>query len=229
MAGTPLKQESDYKLCVDGRFVIRNYNQKKPFSNFLPGIAGLYGTPMWVFYVNRGQGVASFGTKNKDNAILEFFPANKAYQMVTSTGFRTFIKILKSDGRAMSGKSRAQDPFYEPFKEDIFHGYRILEQSMAVNSHELSIDETNKSLGLRTTVRYFTIPGEPLPVLARELLIENISSSSVEFELLDGHAVARRTYHRVILTGSPTDPDPVDVLMPSGGEIGKPLPWTCLV
>ena len=91
-------KEADYKLYSDGRFVIRDYNRKKPFSNFLPGIAGLYGIPMWVFYVNRGQGIASFGTKNKDNAILEFFPANKAYQNVTTLGFRTFLKT----GRGLS-------------------------------------------------------------------------------------------------------------------------------
>src|SRR3989338_2848524 len=89
---------TDYQLQPDGSFVIKNYNQKKQFSNFLPGIAGLYGTPMWAFYVNRGQGIASFGTRNKDNAILEFFPANKAYQNTAALGFRTFIKIAKKKG-----------------------------------------------------------------------------------------------------------------------------------
>src|SRR3989338_2824686 len=98
---------SDYQLISDGKFLIKNYDQKKPFSNFLPGIAGLYGTPMWVFYVNRGQAVASFGIQNKDKAILEFFPANKAYQNVASLGFRTFLKI------ARQGKTT----FYEPFKD----------------------------------------------------------------------------------------------------------------
>ena len=90
-----------YQLLADGRFSIRDYDEKKPFSNFLPGIAGLYGTPMWVFYVNRGQGIASFGTKNKDRAILEFFPANKAYQMTAQTGFRTFIKSKNSKSEAL--------------------------------------------------------------------------------------------------------------------------------
>src|SRR3989344_626283 len=98
--------QSGYELTPDGRFVIKQYNDKKPFSNFLPGIAGLFGTPMWVFYVNRGQGIASFGIRNKDGAILEFFPANKAYQPVTRLGFRTFIKL----------KTRGKKVCYEPFK-----------------------------------------------------------------------------------------------------------------
>ena len=122
---------------------------------------------MWVFYVNRGQGIASFGTKNKDNAILEFFPANKAYQMVTSLGFRTFIKFT---GR----------PGYEPFRES------QPEQTMEVSSHELVIKETNKALGLEITVRYFTLPGEPLAALARELELTNISNQALRLEVLDG-------------------------------------------
>ncbi len=180
-----LDKDSDYKLCPDGQFVIKNYNTKKPFSNFLPGIAGLYGTPMWVFYVNRGQGIASFGTKDKDNAILEFFPANKAYQMVTSLGFRTFIKLDRS-GRSNTGKSGAQVSFYEPFKEAADGSQRLVEQRMEISSHEFLLEEANPRLGLKTTVRYFTIPGEPLAALARELVLENISGTALELELLDG-------------------------------------------
>ncbi|MBI3252407.1 MAG: cellobiose phosphorylase [Candidatus Omnitrophica bacterium] len=163
----------DYSLLPDGRFVIRNFQQKKPFSNFLPGIAGLYGTPMWVFSVNRGQGIASFGTKNKDNAILEFFPANKAYQMTPSVGFRTFVKIIH-DKRAL---------FYEPFggvpEADV-------ERRMETSSHELRIEETNLSSGLKVEVRYFTVPGEPLAVLAREMAVSNISKQTKRLEILDG-------------------------------------------
>ncbi len=174
---------SDYQLHPDGRFVIRNYNEKKPFSNFLPGIAGLYGTPMWVFYVNRGQGISSFGTKNKDNAILEFFPANKAYQTVTSLGFRTFIKGLPA-GRQASARGR--EFHYEPFKPSASDASAIPEQVMGISSHELVIRETHKSLGLEIELRYFTVPGEPLAVLARELSIQNISHEALDCEILDG-------------------------------------------
>jgi hypothetical protein len=32
---------------------------------------------MWAFYANRAQGITSFGTANKDTAIMEFNSANK--------------------------------------------------------------------------------------------------------------------------------------------------------
>lgn len=70
-----------------GEFIIENYQKGKTFSSFLSGIAGKSGIPMWVFYVNRGQGIASFGIENKDNAVLEFLPANKSYQAVQLKGF----------------------------------------------------------------------------------------------------------------------------------------------
>jgi hypothetical protein len=40
-----------------GRYVMRNYDQKKPMANFLSGLSGYWGVPMWTFYVNRGQGI----------------------------------------------------------------------------------------------------------------------------------------------------------------------------
>src|SRR4051812_23342611 len=96
-----------YSLDDQGRFIIDQYNQSSLFSSFLPGIAGENGIPLWAFYVNRGQGVISFGIRNKDSAILEFFPADKAYQLVTSRGFRTFLKISKGQ----------KTIFYEPFQQ----------------------------------------------------------------------------------------------------------------
>ncbi len=177
MPHSTLTKGSDYKLRSDGRFEIRNYNTKKPFSNFLPGIAGLYGIPMWAFYVNRGQGIASFGTRNKDNAILEFFPANKAYQMVTKLGFRTFIKLSKSGGKLL---------FYEPFKEPSAATAELVEQRLEMSSHDFLVQEINHNIGLKITARYFTLPGEPLAALVRELRLENISSGTVDIELLDG-------------------------------------------
>src|SRR5262245_35072454 len=84
------------------RFIIENYTEFNPFSSFLPGIAGEMGVPMWVFYVNRGQAIASFGIESKDTPITEFQAANKAYQSTPFTGFRTFLKL---DGTQV----------YEPF------------------------------------------------------------------------------------------------------------------
>src|SRR3989338_5197919 len=101
-----MDKKPKYYIDSNNEFVIENYNLAGTFSNFLPGIAGLFGIPMWVFYVNRGQAVCSFGVNGKDNPIMEFFPANRAYKLVSSQGFRTFLKIKK-------GKNNI---FYEPFK-----------------------------------------------------------------------------------------------------------------
>ena len=145
-----------YQLQPDGRFVIRNYNDRKPFSSFLPGIAGLFGMPAWVFYVSRGQGVASFGTRNKDNAILEFYPANKAYQMTPRLGFRTFIRETTNQGVKI----------YEPFQSRAQARARQ-SQHMEILSHELALQDLDSQAGWQTTVTYFTVPGEPLAALAR--------------------------------------------------------------
>jgi len=65
-------------LEADG-FHLTGFNAARPFSSFLPGIAGEYGKPMWVFYANRGQCISSFGVRDRNSAMLEFQPANKAY------------------------------------------------------------------------------------------------------------------------------------------------------
>ena len=74
-------------------FIMPDYGKASTFASFLPGISGIHGTPIWCYYVNRGQGVVSFGVDNKDHAIMEFYPAHQAYQNVKTTGFRTFIKV----------------------------------------------------------------------------------------------------------------------------------------
>ena len=89
----------NFTFDTRGRFVILNYVAARPFASFLPGIAGPMGIPMWVFYVNRGQAIASFGSETKDNPILEFQPANKAYQTTPYTGFRTFLKLNRKEER----------------------------------------------------------------------------------------------------------------------------------
>lgn len=59
----------------------------------IEGIAGNFGTPMWIFYSNKGQAVSSFGVRTKDHPILEFGTANKAYESTSLDGFRTFLKV----------------------------------------------------------------------------------------------------------------------------------------
>ena len=171
-------KEPKYYLNKEGEFVIENYNFSKPFSNFFPGIAGKYGIPMWTFYVNRGQCISSFGIKDKDHAILEFLPANRAWQLVSTHGFRTFIKIDRK------GKSL----FYEPFHNGFTNLSYKINNKMSISPSELSIEEENKTLGLKVTVRYFNIPNDNYSGLARIVTIKNLKFPDKKIQLLDGLA-----------------------------------------
>lgn len=71
-----------YSLDEGGRFSIENYNWAKPISNFLPGIAGKWGIPMWVYYVSKHQGVCSLGIQDKDHAIMEFQSLTKPVSLL---------------------------------------------------------------------------------------------------------------------------------------------------
>ena len=164
-----------YRLEESGDFVIRNYEKAKAFSSFFPGIAGLEGIPLWAFYVNRGQCISSLGLENKDSAILEFMPANQAYNMTRIKGFRTFLKIRK----------RNKTIFYEPFagKETAEKG---ISTKMVISSSKLEIEEANTSLGLKINVSYITVPGEFFAGLLRKLVITNMRGEKIDIEVLDG-------------------------------------------
>ena len=168
--------KAKYSLNKQGEFVIKNYNYAKPFANFFPGIAGKYGIPMWVFYVNRGQCICSFGTKDKDHAILEFFPANKAWQFVGSQGFRTFIKI----------KSKKESLYYEPFNDGYTNLRYHIVNSLRISSSALILEEENYTLGIKIIVRYFNIPNDTYAGLSRTVSVENTGKQLKNIQLIDG-------------------------------------------
>ena len=147
------------------------YHETRAFSSFLPGIAGEYGKPIWAFYCNRGQCITSFGVRDKNGAMLEFHPANKAYALTPLLGFRTFVH--------RSGDTTV----YEPF--DPGAGTSAV-QRMCVRPHELEIEELHEGLGLRIRVVYFTLPGDSLPALVRRVVVENIGTQRLCAEVLDG-------------------------------------------
>ena len=155
------------------------YNQARPFSSFLPGIAGEFGKPMWVFYTNRGQCISSFGVRNKNGAMLEFYPANKAYAMTPLLGFRTFLRFKKGGAWQM----------YEPFSMNppqAAGASSDRRQILRVRAHEIELEETNRALGLKITVVLFNAPNEDLPVLIRQVRIENIVKQDFKGEIVDG-------------------------------------------
>ena len=148
------------------KFIMKDYGRKSTFASFLPGIAGIQGIPIWCYYVNRGQGVVSFGVDNKDHAIMEFFPAHVAYQNVKRTGFRTF---LRKNGNYM-----------ECFSDE------SLGQEMEIGMNSLSLQEQNEEEKLFTKVDYYTLPGEKVGALVRKVTITNEDDKEISLEILDG-------------------------------------------
>jgi len=176
MAIQQTSPRAKYYLNRNGDFVIENYNFSKPLANFFPGIAGKYGIPMWAFYVNRAQGMISFGTKDKDHSYLEFFSANKAWQFVSTHGFRTFIKVKKAKSGIV----------YEPFHNSCANTAFDIHNKMSITSFDLRFEETNLSLGIKTNVEYFTIPNDSYAALVRKVTLKNISKKALCLEVLDG-------------------------------------------
>ncbi|MBN1269334.1 MAG: hypothetical protein JXB04_07095, partial [Kiritimatiellae bacterium] len=169
----------EYRFENDGAFTIANYNAAPPFSSFLPGIAGLWGIPMWAFYVNRGQAVCSFGLRDKDHAISEFNSANAAYELVFSRGFRTLIQVQK--GKSLS--------FYEPFQADGALDDAACCQTMRIMPHAVSLHETHHARDLHVGVEYFTLPDEPIAALVRRVVFRNLGRRSLRLRVLDGLAI----------------------------------------
>lgn len=163
-----------YRIDENRYFVIEDFDRAKTFSSFLPGLAGLYGIPIWSFYVNRGQAIVSFGVQDKNHAITEFFPANQAYQRVSMNGFRTFIKLSGDGGSTV----------FEPFSA--YGSTKSHTRNMFIKENELKIEEVNHQYGIKTVVTYFTLPNENFGALVRKVEIENISGSAQQLEILDG-------------------------------------------
>lgn len=162
-----------------GRVQLFNFDTSKPFASFLPAVSGEYGVPMWAFYVNRGQGISTFGTENKDKPIMEFNSANKAYEYVDAEGFRTFI----------GGKRGADEFFFEPFAAKNRDTGHSAKRDMFIGMNELEIQEVDLNTQIQTNVLYFTVPNEVFPALVRRVSITNLNSESdVTLEVLDGQA-----------------------------------------
>lgn len=145
---------------------MESYDKLPAFSSFLPGLAGVRGIPLWVFYTNRGQGINSFGIHHKGNAIMEFNPANTAYENTPVKGFRTF---LRKDGN-----------FFEPFCSYSSDSDR----NMAVEQNRLAISDVTN--GISTNVSYFVLPNESIGALVRHVEIKNVSDKECQLEGIDG-------------------------------------------
>lgn len=151
-------------------FVLEDFDRKKPFSSFLPGVAGLKGVPLWTYYANRGQGITSVGSKDKNGSIIEFNPACIAYEKVSTQGFRTFIKINNQEVIEIFGPRDDKNN---------------VKRTMYITGASFSIEEENIEKGYRYTVKYFGLSNMPLGALVRRVELVALKDNFI-FELLDG-------------------------------------------
>lgn len=154
---------SYYKYEND-EFVIKNYQNVKTFSNFLPAIAGIDGKPLWAFYANVGQVMAGFGVNSKDTPITPFDSANLAYMNLSTRSFRTFIKV----------DNKVFQPFFEANES----------QELKVAKSDVTILESNDLFGYK--INYTTVPYRNYAGLVRHVELTNNSNDEKEFEILDG-------------------------------------------
>lgn len=152
-----------------GDFLLDDYADKSAFCDFLPGIAGLDGRPVWAFYINRGQGIAGFGVRDKNSPIMEFFPAEIAYSDAPRKGFRTFLRV---DGN-----------YCEPFAAAQTEGRTC----MRVMRHGFSLDESRCGK-FAVHVEFFGVPSQDYAALGRIVTYTNRSEHEQEVQFVDGLA-----------------------------------------
>jgi hypothetical protein len=163
-----------------GRFIMKDFDRAKPMASFLPGVGGKWGVPMWAFYVNRGQGMATFGVENKDGGILLFQTAEKTYQVTPYVGFRTLLKGTRQDGTTFEAQpfmpSGDADPQATPARK------------MFIGNNEMEVQESDPATGIRTNALYFTTVDEPFPAMVRRVTFTNEGAAAVVLEVADGLA-----------------------------------------
>jgi hypothetical protein len=191
--GLPLNDDGSVMLFDDlKRFVMEDYDAKSNFASFLPGVGGFFGKPVWAFYVNRGQAIATFGIESKDYPLLEFNAANKAYQVTPFIGFRTFVRGTRNGAASsFTGSSFEVEPFsaattrnLDDSSDDPDKPKRIL----YVGTNEVEIQEIDGVHELATSIKYFVLPEEDFAALIRRTTFTNTGSNDLELQILDGLA-----------------------------------------
>lgn len=86
--------DNSHAFDTFGRYIMHNYDEDKPMADFLPALGGIWGYPMWAFYVNRGQGITAFGINNKDGGIAKFNTAEKGNFCCLSRSMTYLIQLL---------------------------------------------------------------------------------------------------------------------------------------
>lgn len=181
-----------------GRYIFHDYDNQTPYSDLLPGLAGIYGKPLYAFFVNRGQGIASFGIESKNKPMLEFTSANNAYRITPIVGFRTFIQGKRAAGRLGDDQETFLMEPFSPLTTNFPHS----ETDDSRNHHphpnkrilysgenEMQLQEIDYKRQLETNVTYFILPEEDFGAFVRRTTITNThSEESINVSFLDGLA-----------------------------------------
>ena len=140
-------------------------------------------------------GIATFGTESKAYPMLEFNPANKAYQLTPFVGFRSFVRgtRLGASVKAATGGSTSFET--EPFSPrnsrnplDVNDDLDKPKRIMYVGTNELEIQEIDGINGLTTKIQYYIMPEENFASLVRRSTFHNAGDDDLEVEILDGLA-----------------------------------------
>jgi hypothetical protein len=175
-------------------FRLEGHNHARPFSGFLPAIAGEWGVPAWAFYVSRGQALAGAGAGDRAGQILELYSFNKACTRVEMEGFRTFLRL---DGANLPEpfRRRRESPWHE---------------ALEVTPAEIRLEAVHAEAGIRLDVTYFILPGRRLPGIVRDVSITDLSGSARTLEVLDG--TPRLLPHGLGLHGIKTIPRHIEAM-----------------
>ena len=169
-------QDHAFELTPQGRNRLADYNHARPFANFFPAVAGLYGIPYWVMFTNRGQCISSFGLRNRAQGMLNFSAANEAYRDTSRLGFRTFLKVAAG----------GQKHLYEPFADSPANREMGCTNELGFDPASLEITETNAQLGIAVEASFQTVPGEAFGGLLRRVTVTNTGSAPATLEWVDG-------------------------------------------
>jgi len=189
-----MKTYSTTSYDAKGRFILEDFDAQPAFADFLPALAGYYGKPLYAFYVNRGQGIASFGFRSKDYPIQEFHSANLAYQQTPFTGFRTFLQISPAASNKKEKGETPPSPFktLEPFGADRTRFPQLMtsdnddnhllpKRNMYIGLNEMQLQELDFANGVETNVSYFILPEEDFGAFVKRTTITNILPANRRF------------------------------------------------
>ncbi len=144
---------------------IEDYQNKKKFSSFLPGIGGVNGKPMWTFYANIGQCISGFGVESKEYPITPFDSAFNAYKNIPTQSFVTFIKVNGQYIKLFARQNKSK-------------------QTMIIKKATLIIKEQFKLFDV--VISYTNVVNKPYPGLVRKVTLINKSNKDLHIEGIDG-------------------------------------------